>query len=116
MDRKNTPQGKVVLEFASALVAGDFAKAHSLLTMSGKTEWPESALREEFLQMTGYGSGPPNHVEVMEVLEDWPTKERADIGWAYAAIAGPGYSEGVSVVVCSEEGKQHIREIEWGRP
>ncbi|MBY0270683.1 MAG: hypothetical protein K2X06_12495 [Burkholderiales bacterium] len=116
MDKKTTPHGKVAYDFAVALISGRFAEAHELLAASQKIEWSAEALHEELVQMTDYGSGPPTEAEVMEVMEDWPAKKPGDIGWAYAAIAGPGYSEAVAVVVARENGRLCIREIEWGRP
>ena len=116
MDPSSTPHGKIAFEFASALVSGDFEKAHELLAGSEKLEWSSSDLRNEFEQMIDYGGGPPNHIEVMNVMDDWPKKIPGDVGWAYAAIAGDGYSEGIAVVVCSENGNHRIRQIEWGRP
>lgn len=116
MHPQNTPQGKIVFEFATALVAGEFEKAHGLLVESLKANWPAESLREEYTEMVAYGESPANYVKVMTVLEEWPDKRMGDIGWAYAAIAGEGFSEAVAVVVCDESGKHLVREIEWGRP
>ena len=49
-------------------------------------------------------------------MDYWPDKQPRDIGWAYAAIWGEGFSEAVTVTVAEEEGKEVIRVLEWGRP
>jgi len=116
MEPKETPQGQRALKFANALVSGDFGHASEMLSASLRQEYAGSQLRDEYEEMIEYGDGPPDLVEVMNVLEDWPAKEPDDVGWAYVAIAGPGYSEGISVVVNREGEEELIREIEWGRP
>jgi hypothetical protein len=75
-----------------------------------------SGPRAAFDKMTDYFETPPNFVQVMEVMSDWPGKLPGDIGWAYAAIAAEGESEAVTVIVQSESGQHVIRSIEWGRP
>src|SRR5688572_9122199 len=102
MDKRTTPHGRIAYDFARALISGQLEAAHKLLSASQMAEWSADRLREELAQMTEYGSGPPTDVEVMEVMEDWPAKKPGDVGWAYAAIVGPGYSEAVAVVVARE--------------
>ena len=116
MDPKNTRHGQIALEFGSALVSGNFARAHELLAESMKSEFSASALQVEFERMIAYGGCPPNHVEVMNVMDDWPAKKPGDAGWAYVAIAGDGYSEGIAVVVCTDHDNDRVRLVEWGRP
>ena len=116
VDPQSTPHGKVAAEFASALMASQFEKAHQLLATSARADWPPSSLQEAYTEMVEYFETPPNLVEVMEVMTDWPDKQPKDVGWAYAAIAGDSESEAVTVIVCDENGKHLIRNIEWGRP
>ena len=113
MEPSQTYQGAVALRFAEALVAGDFARAHSLLSPSLSEMLPPSQLRSEYEAMIEYGEGPPDLVEVMNVLDEWPAKEPHDVGWAYVAVGGPGYSEAIAVIV-TDTGL--IREITWRRP
>ncbi len=112
----DTPQGIVALAFARALVANDFEAAHEKLAASLKAALPLSQLKSEYESMIEYGDDPPDIVAVTTVLDDWPDKQLGDIGWAYAAIGGSGYSEAVSVVVSRERGHSVVRSIEWGRP
>lgn len=116
MDPYQTPHGRIALEFAQALVAGDFNQAHGLLSLKAKAEWDPATLRSTYLKMVEYFGSPPTFVQVIEAMTEWPGKEPHDVGWAYAAIAGQGESEAVTVVVTSQGGKHLIRSIEWGRP
>ncbi|MBA5775737.1 hypothetical protein H2509_01205 [Stappia sp. F7233] len=101
------------MTFAKALCDGDFAGARGLLAATLKADFTEADLQREFDEMTDYGDGPPDTVEVMNFLDDWPQKKPGDLGWAYVAISGPGFGEAVAVIVT---GERLIREIEWGRP
>ena len=116
MDPNETPHGQVALRFASQLVAGRFDDAHQMLSTAAKLEWPRSLLASTYRKMVDYFETPPSLVMVVNTLEEWPDKLPKDIGWAYAAIAGDGESEAVTVVVCSEGEGHAIRSIEWGRP
>ena len=116
MDPGQTPHGRVAATFALALVAGDFDQAHGMLTSTAKRRWELATLRTTFLEMVEYFETPPNHVEVMETMTEWPAREPSDVGWAYAAISSESESEAVTVVVSSEGGRHLIRSIEWYRP
>jgi len=116
MDPAQTSHGKIAFEFAQALVAGAFDQAHGMLSSVAKTQFDPATLRSTYLQMIEYFESPPNFVQVMEAMTEWPDKQPLDVGWAYAAIAGQGESEAVTVVVSSEGGRHLIRNIEWGRP
>ena len=116
MEPHNTPQGRIADEFARALVAGEFDRAHHMLDSRARAAWDAAALRDAYLQMVEYFASPPNFVQVMEVMTEWPDKQPADVGWAYAAMAGDDGSEAVTVVVTSEGGRHCIRSVEWGRP
>jgi hypothetical protein len=109
-------QGNVALAFAKALANNTFREAHEMLTEALQKTLSEGGLKQEYLEMIEYGDGEPDFVDVMEVLNDWPGKQHGDVGWAYAAISGPGFSEAVAVVVSQEHGSMRIRAIEWGRP
>ncbi|HNC91251.1 MAG TPA: hypothetical protein PL000_20160 [Anaerolineales bacterium] len=49
-------------------------------------------------------------------MEQWPDQRPNDVGWAYVAIDGEGFSEAVTVIVENERQTPAIRYIEWGRP
>ena len=116
MEETQAEYGRVALEFATALVDGDFDKAHSLICQPCRADLPLAQLKAEYNEMIEYGDGPPDFVEIMETLTDWPSRADGDIGWAYVAISGDGFSEAVAVVVSEDGDNKRIREIEWGRP
>jgi len=116
MEPINTEHGKIAFEFANSIVNGDFAAAHELLTEQQKSDWSPNSLREEYEEMIEYGEGPVTLIEVMNEMTEWSAKKDKDIGWAYVAMSGDGYSEAVAVVVCNENNHLKIRQIEWGRP
>ena len=113
---EESKQGMVALAFARALVAGDYRGAHDMLASSLREQIPPPQLQAKYEAMIEYGDEPPDFVGVMGILDDWPTKQKEDVGWAYVAISGGTYSEAVAVVVAQEGGQRVIREIEWGRP
>lgn len=111
MSPAETEHGKVALKFARALVTGDIEAANCLVSSAVKDD-----LEAEYNEMTEYGDGPVTFIEVMNEMENWPDKRESDIGWAYVALAGEGFSEAVAVVVSNVDGNNKITEIEWGRP
>lgn len=116
LEPKDTSQGIVGFAFANALVAGEYDIAYNMLSTSLRAELSSADLKESFESMIKYGRSAPNHIEVMNVLNDWPDKQALDIGWAYVAIDGDGFCEAVSIIVIQEETKAVIRDIDWGRP
>ena len=117
MASNNAIQGKVGLEFAEALVAGDFQLAAKMLSKDlSATLSPESLQQKYEDMMPPPQFGPATSVTVSETLDKFPKKQSTDIGWAYVAISGKSFSEGVSVIVADEGGRHVIREIKWGRP
>jgi hypothetical protein len=117
-----TPHGKIALAFAKALAAGDYDVAHRMLTPELGTELPAATLKNKYEQMISYtGKTKATAVEIMNTLEDFPAKERTDVGWAYASIVGPheeggSWGEAVAVIVAERDGQLLIRDIECGRP
>ena len=111
MNPSETEHGKLALEFANALVKGDYSLAQSLIHIN-----EEVNLEAEFMEMIEYGDGPVTCVELMNEKVSWSARQEDDIGWAYVALAGEGFSEAVSVVVSKRNGSVKITDIEWGRP
>ena len=118
-----TPHGQVAFQFANALAEGEFESAHHLLATSLQQtlDVPQLAAKyDEMVDLYEDGFRPADHVEVMEVMDDWPAKQDDDLGWAYVSISGAfargGWCEGVAVVVINCPDGHRIREIEWGRP
>ncbi len=116
MSHTDAVHGKLALDFATALVSGQFEDASALLSSTARADWSATVLRDAYQEMIEYFDAPPDAVEVMETMTDWPDKQDGDIGWAYVAIEGDDGSEAVTVVVCAEGDRHLIREIEWGRP
>jgi hypothetical protein len=107
---------RIATSFADALVAGDFKKAHGLLSPSLKKSTSELALARCFKGLLPSAKSTIDDANVVDAMDDWPNRKPGDVGWAYVALTGDGFSEGVSVTV-SKEGKGFaIRELEWGRP
>jgi hypothetical protein len=116
MEPRDSDQGKIALKFANALVSGDYETAHKMLSAALREKLSLSKLQETYEAMIEYGNSPPDFIDVMNILDNWSSKQNEDIGWAYVAISGDGYGEAVSVVVSQEDEKNLIRDIEWGRP
>ena len=103
----------IALTFVQALVQGTFEVAHALLTPALQQQYSVERLQQVFEEMVAYGETPPNAVEVMATLADWPGKTPEDWGWVYVSVAGDGYGEAVTVIV---QKNSRIRDLEWGRP
>lgn len=116
--KNNTPACKLAFAFAQAVVNGQFVAAHALLSDALKQEMSPQDIESSYKQMIEYGEGAPSLIEVVNAdsMNGWPSKQEPDIGWAYIAICGDGYSEAVSVVVAEEKEGAVIRKLEWGRP
>jgi hypothetical protein len=110
------PSTKVAVDFATAIAAGEGARAHALLSSSLRSMITPEKLAAEYDEMVSYGSGAPTTIAVMTTMDTWPDKQPADTQWVYVAIANDTYSEAVTVVVAEEQSRLVIRSIEWGRP
>jgi hypothetical protein len=113
------PYALLAVSFAEALVAGEFQHAHGLLDATLQATSSPDVLRQKFEQMIAYADAPATSVELVVTMEDWPLRQPSDVGWAYVAIEGSGFSEAVTLIVTeSSSGLRilRIREIEWGRP
>jgi hypothetical protein len=112
------PFEEVAIAFASALVEGNFAAAHALLSSSLKETVSSVSLRDAFLRMVRlYEPEKPTSIHFADFsMETWPAKQSGDVGWAYVSICGDSFVEAVTVVVSDLDGSLLIRDIEWGRP
>jgi hypothetical protein len=113
---KMGPSTEMALDFARAMAAGDHARAHAMLSGSLQSSMTAAKLAADYARMVEYGEGPPDILQVMTTMEDWPDKRPGDTQWVYVAIANNTYSEAVTVVVAQEQARLAIRSIEWGRP
>ncbi|HEX5138647.1 MAG TPA: hypothetical protein VFY93_16870 [Planctomycetota bacterium] len=107
---------RVALEFAQALAARDYAKAHGKTSEAFRRRMTVDQMRAAFEATVPEDFGPIGPVEVGQTLEDWPGKQPGDLGRAYVSIGGETYSEAVTVVVAMEGGEARIRDAEFGRP
>jgi hypothetical protein len=114
----DAPYAQLAVRFAKSLVSGDFKQAYMLLSPELRLDLTPDRLRETYEAMIEYGDGPPTDVELIVTMEQWqlPEQRSTDLGWAYVAIAGDGYSEAVTVIVEDAGGESVIRYLEWGRP
>ena len=108
---------KLALQFAEALVASAFESAHDLLSPEYRATVSPGELRSTYEGMVDYGDGPATDACLITTMESWPDRQPNDLGWAYVAIIGEGFSEAITVVVETQEaGSPCIRHVEWGRP
>jgi hypothetical protein len=111
-----TDYRRVALEFAQALAARDYARAHAMASAAYRKRVTVDQLRAAFEAIVPPDWGRIGPIEVGQTLASWPDKQPADLGWAYVSIGGDAYSEAVVVVVTAEGGAARIREVEFGRP
>ena len=108
--------GRLAVTFAKHLTAGRFDDARAMLSDNLQQQYLSSDLSREYSAMVSYGGSAPDTVELVSTMDTWPARQIDDLGWAYVAISGDGFSEAVSVVVAQENPHALIRELEWGRP
>jgi len=113
------PYAEVAVEFASALLRGDFEQAHRFLSRKLAEELSPEELREKYFEMfRGYTDETPARIQFDEEFcdEEWPAKQPGDLGWAYVGLLGDNVVEAVTPIVAVEDGRLVVREIDWGRP
>ena len=112
----------LALTFARALVSGDFAAAHRLLTPELALETSADNLRGEYELMTSYWDGPPDTVQVGQVLPPPESNGVPDgLAWVFVDIDrrnGPGGAEleCVGVLIVAGSSALAISQLVWGRP
>ena len=115
------PRENIALAFAQFLIDKQFLAAYQLLSASAQLKISLADLEKNYLAMVGYFKTPANHVEVIEVLSDWPSKVVDDLAWVYVSIDNKiSDAEAVRVTLescqANAEKSVTIRSIEWGRP
>jgi hypothetical protein len=117
LDPGRSRQGQVALAFAQALSSGSYADARACLSETLAREWPVAKLQRTYEALVSDGRlGQVTAIEVTETMDDWPARRVDDVGWAYVALSGKTFSQGITVVVAEEHGRLVIRAIEWGSP
>jgi hypothetical protein len=110
---------QVAVDFAQALVDGDFELANSLLAPETRSIMTPEQLRLDYEGMISFYANPGSARVVFDpqfTMTSWPDKRPDDVGWVYVSIAGDGFVEAVTVIIADYDGELLIREIEWGRP
>ena len=107
---------EVALQFTKALTDRDYLKAYAMMSTEYRNQANVDQLQSEFEAIVPPDWGTMGPIEIGATLEDWPDRQPSDFGWVYVSIGGDVYSEGVTVVVMSENGDARIRKVEFGRP
>ncbi|CAG1023469.1 hypothetical protein DOJK_02384 [Patescibacteria group bacterium] len=108
----------VALDFAKALMNGEFELAHGFLAESIKAEYSPALLQQTYINMVSYFLTPPHQCRIEVFMDDWayPPKQESDMGWVYVSINADSDGEAVTVIISQEQDHDVIRYIEWGRP
>jgi len=113
------PFEEVAVNFASALVAGEYERARTWLAPDLRRQYSAVELQNRLLEMFEL-SADESPAEILldptGSLEEWPTRQPGDVGWAYVGITGKAFVEGLSITISRIGGSAFIRDIEWGRP
>ena len=115
------PHENTAINFANLLIEQRFSDAFALLSTALQSNLGLFELEKTYLNMIGYFKTPPNHIEMIEALSDWPGKLSSDVAWVYVSIDNNNTdAEAVSVTLESNSANAKsqvtIRAIEWGRP
>ena len=116
MPAGSTDYKQTALEFARSLAAREYPKAYAMMSQGYRQKSTVDELRMGFEAIVPTDWGAIGPIAVGQTMTSWPGKQPADVGWAYVSIGGAVYSEGLVVVVTSENGAAKIREVEFGRP
>jgi len=107
---------QVALEFTKALAERQYSKAYEMTSQEFRSHSTVDKLKIDFETIIPPDFGPIDPIEVAQTMSNWPGRQSSDVGWAYVSIGGEVYSEALVVIVTLENGKEKIREIEYGRP
>jgi hypothetical protein len=106
----------VAMKFTEALTDRDYSGAYILLSTEYQNSMNADQLKEEFEKIVPPDWGDTGHIHIGTILDDWPDKQPSDLGWVYVSIGGDVYSEGLTLVLMSENGNARVREVQFGRP
>ena len=119
VDADEPRAARAVLAFANALVDGRYDAAHGMLAPALRVVLPASELLRHYESMlSNYAGKRPTDVSVVmtDAMRDWVDRRPGDLGWAYVAISGDGWSEAVAGVVEIDRDRDWIRLVDFGRP
>ena len=101
-------QKTLALDFARALVRGDYPAAHAMCSRRLQARLDITALREQFERMIPLDWGPVDPIE-LEDRDEWP--------FVYVVLGGDVYSEAIIIESFTlEDGQARIDAVEFGRP
>lgn len=106
----------LALAFATALTNRDYQAGYAMTSRDYQRRMPLEAMHAAYEAIVPEEFGPATSLEVGLTLETWPDKQAADVGWVYVCVGGDVYSEGITVVVTTEDGALKVRDVEFGRP
>lgn len=108
--------------FARALVAGQYAKAHTFLTAKLQRELLPADLQAHYEAMVSYTTVPPDTIKVGQIFEPSAADGVPDaLGWVFVDIDCLDSPDGcwlerVGVLVVEDGAQRAIDYVEWGRP
>ena len=108
----------LALGFVRAVVAGEYDKAHDLLSLPLQWQVSPAKLAEDYVAMHSYAPETPDTVEHGDLLDAHLPDA---VGWQWVGIErqhsidGRWY-EGVTLLIVNEEDRLAIGDIVWGRP
>jgi hypothetical protein len=119
MRKRDTPAGILGVQFANAVVSGDFQAAHSMLSSALRATLSPEEIKREFDEMTNCPE--PWTADKISLFDGKLEDDEDDemfTNWAYVSISGEGgqYNEAVTVTVERENQRTVIASVEWGRP
>ena len=110
---------ETALRFTRALAQRDYARAYALTTAEYQARTSVHDLQTAFGRIIPLDWGPIDlQLPPDAVLESWPDKQPADVGWVYIGLEGKVYSYGEAVnILIAQDGKTlKVRDVEFGRP
>jgi hypothetical protein len=117
--------GELALKFAHALVAGDYDKAHDLLSLPFQRRVSPADLAQHYDSMHSY---VPEAADTVELGQFDGSGLQRELGWQWVTIGrllsptepwrlnSGHWNEGVVLMIVEEDDRLAIGDIVWGRP
>ena len=120
--QSDAPISDIALNFTRALVAGNYAKAHAMMTPSLQQDESTADLRASYDAMVSYTNAPPDTVEIGLLMAAGEADGVSDgLGCVCVNVCclhspRDTWLEGVTVLIVRNGSQQAIGRIVWGRP
>ena len=111
-----TDETEFAASFASAIVDGDAAAAHKMLSDDVRLSIAATDLSAQFDSLAKDMGGVTGIGEPMVILEEWPNMLANDRAMIYVPLEGDVYSEAITVTISAVNDALYISSVEWGRP